>query len=359
MKPGAILFRRRVNLQLVFGVSILLTALVPLPASGQDETFYKSKTIRLIVGFAEGGAFDIYSQVIARHMSKHISGNPIIVIENMPGAGSLRAANHLFNAVKPDGLTIGNWIGFLIMAQVLGRGNIEFDTSKFEWVGVPVRETPVCVLSKASGVASMEKWMESSARITLGAIAPGTQTDDIPKILMAALGLPIQLKGGYKLTSSIPGLKFPSIQEAAEKREVGGLCGVWESLRVTWRKEFEAGNVHVVLQASPKKHPDLLNVPNAIDYAKTEEARQLIRAGIHDQSAIMRLYSLPPGTPKDRVEILRKAFTETMRDPGFLADAQKFNVPINPVDGAEIETIVHGLVKLEPSLLAKLKEVLK
>ena len=355
MKPRAVLLKRGVNLQLVFGVSILLTALVPPPALGQEELFYKGKTVRLIVGFAAQGGFDIYSQVIARHMSKYIPGNPIVVIENMPGAGSLRAANHLFNAVKPDGLTIGNWIGFLIMHQVLGRGQgepkIEFDASKFEWVGVPVRDTPLCVLTKASGITSIEKWMESNTPVKVGGTAPGAQTDDIPKLLMAALGLPIRLVGEYKGTAPI--------RQAAEKGEVGGLCWVWEAIRVTWRKELEAGNVHPVLQISPKKHPDLLKVPNAIDYAKTEEARQLIRAGIHDQSAIMRLYSLPPGTPKDRVEILRKAFTETMRDPGFLADAKKFNMAINPVDGAELEMIIHGLLKLEAPLLTKLKEVLK
>ena len=350
MKPRAVLFGRGGNLKLVFGVSILLLALVPPPALGQEEPFYKGKTIRLIVGFEARGAFDIYSQVIARHMSKQIPGNPVIVLDNMPGEGSLKATNYLFDSVKPDGLTIGNWAGSLIIQQMLGRSKIEFDASKFEWVGVPVRETPVCVLTKASAVTTIEKWMESNIPIKLAGFGPGAQTDDIPKVLTASLGLPIQMKGGYKAT--LP------IRQAAEKGEVDGLCHVWEFLRLTWRKELEAGNVRAVLQATPNKHPDLLNVPNAIDYAKTEEARQLIRVGIHDQAAIMRVYSLPPGTPKDRVEILRKAFMDTMKDPGFLVDAQKFNVAINPVSGAEIETVVHGLVKLEPSLLTKLKEIL-
>lgn len=166
----------------------------------------------------------------------------------------------------------------------------------------------------------------------------------------AAIGLPIQLVSGYKGTADI--------RLAADAGEIHGGCWAWESIKVTWRKPLDAGEVTVVLQAIPKTHPELSKVPLAINYAKTEEARKLIQVGIHDQAASTRPYALPPGTPKDRVTLLRKGFMETLKEREFLAEAEKSKLDIDPVSGEEMERMVHGLFKLEPALLAKLKEAL-
>jgi tripartite-type tricarboxylate transporter receptor subunit TctC len=334
----------------VLGIGSMVGVTV-LPASGQ-EPFYKGKTIRVVVGFAPGGGFDFYSRAIARHMVKYIPGNPNIIVDNMTGAASLIAANHVYRVAKPDGLTMGNWIGTLIMGQVVGRQGIEFDARRFEYIGAPVRNHDTCVFTKASGITSVEKWMTAKVPVKLGGMAPGSTTDDHVKILKVALGLPTQLVAGYKGTSAI--------RLAAEGGEVAGLCGLsWASTKATWRRGLESGDAFVVLQNAPNPHPELPNVPLAINLAKTEEGRRLIQTGIHDASNITYLYALPPGTPKDRVQVLRRAFMETMKDPEFLAEAKKANLEVIPLAGEEVERTVAGLFKLEPAMVSRLKEILE
>lgn len=316
-----------------------------------ESGFFQGKTIRIIVGTSPGGGFDVYSRAIARHMGRYTPGNPNFLVENMPGAGHRIAANHLYKVARPDGLTIGNFFGGLLVGQVLGYSGIEFDAMKFEYIGVPVKDNPVCALTKASGITSYEKWSAAKAPVKLGA----TGADDlmlygIPKILNAALGLPVQVVAGYKGTSDI--------RLAAESGELAGGCWGWESIRSTWRKAIENGDVNVVLQTVPKAQPELPKIPLAIEMAKTDEGRQLIQSGIHNVSAITRPYVLPPGTPKDRVQMLRKALADTIKDQDFLAEVKKLNFAVDPISGEELEGIIHGLFKMQPETLAKLKGIL-
>lgn len=328
----------------------LSLALWVSPTLGQE--FYKGKTIRLIVATTPGGGFDAYSRAIARHMPKHIPGNPSFVVENMPGAGMLIGANYLYKQAKPDGLTVGNWIGTLVLGQITSRKGVEFDARKFEYVGAPVRNHDLCLMTKASGITSAEKWMASKTPVKMGATPPGSTPFDVAAILKEATGLPAQLVSGYKGTADI--------RVAVDSGEVAGLCGLsWASARVTWRKQLETGDVVVVLQSAPKTHPDLPNVPLSINLAKTEMGRKLIQAGIHDTSVITYLYSLPPGTPKERVQILRRAFEGTMKDSDFLAETTKANMEINSVAGEDLEKIVNGFFELDAAVVNKLKEILK
>ena len=333
----------------------LLTALVGLTviasAPAEAQSFYEGKTLRIVVGFAAGGGFDTYARVISRHMGRHIPGNPTIIVDNMPGAGSLISANHLYKVAKPDGLTMGHFIGGQFLGQVLGQAGIEFDARKFEFVGAAVKEDVVCALTKASGITSLDKWMASKTPVKLGGVAPGAfSPDNSVRILRAALGLPVQVVSGYKGTADI--------RLAADGGELAGSCWSWDSIKSTWRKALDAGNVVVVLQAVPKGFPDLPGVPLAMELAKTDEARQLIQVGIHDGSAYARPFVLPPGTPKDRVQIIRKAFQETLKDKAFLAEAEKARLSIDPATGEELEKMIARLFTLEPALLAKLKDIL-
>jgi len=330
----------------IIGVVLLAAA----PARSASDDFYKGKTIRIIVGFAAGGGFDTYSRVIGRHMSRHVPGNPSILVENMTGAGSLIAANHVYRVAKPDGLTIGHFIGGLIMQQVMGGPGIEFDARKFHLIGVPVKENVVCALRKESGITSMESWLAAKAPVKLGGTAPGSTTDDVVKVLKEAIGLPIQLVSGYKGTADI--------RLAADSGELAGGCWAWESIKVTWRQALEAKDLNVVLQAIPKPHPELGPIPLAINYAKTENAKKLIGAGIHDTQVFTRPYVLPPGTPKERVQILRKAFLETFKDKEFLAEAEAAKLDVDPVPGEQAEKIIAGLFKLDPALVERMKQIL-
>jgi tripartite-type tricarboxylate transporter receptor subunit TctC len=318
-------------------------------AHAQD--FYKDKTVRIVVGFTAGGGFDAYSRAIARHMTRHIPGHPTIIVENMPGAGSLISANYVYKIAKPDGLTIGHFIGGLLLSQVLGQKGIEFDARKFEYVGAPTYEHPVCAMTKASGITSLDKWFASPSPVKIGGVATGSSNpDNIVRAIKAAIGLPIQLVTGYKGTAEI--------RLASEGGELAGSCWGWGSVRATWRKGLDSGEVQVVLQITTKPHPDLPSVPLAISYAKTDEARRILETAVYNDSTLVRAYTLPPGTPKDRVQILRQAFQATLRDPAFLAEAEKTRLEINPVSGEEIERTVANLFKIDPAMVAKLRTIL-
>jgi tripartite-type tricarboxylate transporter receptor subunit TctC len=335
----------------VLGVLLVVAGFVTDAVGAGADDFYKGKSVKIVVGFSAGGGFDTYARALARHMGKHIPGGPSIVVENMTGAGSLIAANHVFKVAKPDGLTIGHFIGGLFLGQVLGQPGIEFDARKFEFIGAPITDHVVCTLTKASGITSLDKWMAAKTPVKMGGIAPGTSTpDNATRILKVALGLPIQLVTGYKGTAEV--------RLAAEGGEIAGGCWGWDSVSVTWRKALDSGDAVVVLQVNRKNHADLPNVPQAIKFAKTDEARKMIDVAVHGDSDIVRTYTLPPGTSKDRVQALRRAFDATLKDPEFVADAKKSRLNIDPVTPDEIEKDIAGLFKLDPALIGKLKDVL-
>lgn len=313
--------------------------------------YYEGKTIRIIVGFSAGGGFDTYSRLIARHMSKHIPGNPSVIVENMTGAASLVAANHVYNVAKPDGLTILNFHGNQVINQIIGKPGIEFDARKFEYIGIPTRDNVACAFAKSSGVTSFDALRNAKTPVKLGGVAPGDTTYNTAKLLQAALKLPIQLVAGYKGTAEI--------KLAAEAGEVAGGCWQWESIKSIWRQGLDSGNVFIALQVNAKPHPELPKVPNAIDYAANENAKLLLKYGGHDPAMITRPYALGPGTPKDRVQTLRKAFVETLKDPELLADAKKSRLDIDPLTGEETEKIVAQLFKMDAGLVNQLKEILK
>jgi tripartite-type tricarboxylate transporter receptor subunit TctC len=327
---------------------IVLASLGGRPAEAQS--FFEGKTVRIIVGLAPGGGFDTYARVIARHMGKQIPGNPTLVVENMAGAGSLIAANHVYKVARPDGLTIGKFNGSLMLGQVLGQAGVEFDARKFEFVGAAVKEDVVCSLTKASGITSVEKWMAAKAPVKLGGVAPGASPDNSGRVLKAVLGLPIQLVSGHKGTAEI--------RLAVDGGELAGSCWSWESMRATWRGALEAGDVVPVLQLTGKPFPDLPNVPLAINLTKSEEARRLILVGLQNTGAFARPFVLPPGTPKDRVQTLRRAFHETLKDPGFLAEVEKIKLTLDPVTADELEKMVGDLFTLDQALVARLKDIL-
>jgi tripartite-type tricarboxylate transporter receptor subunit TctC len=339
--------KRLMSIQMTAAAGLVL--LLSAHAHAASDDFYRGKSIRIIVGFAAGGGFDAYSRAIGRHMGRFIPGNPTFVVENMTGAGSLIAANYTYKAARPDGLTIGHFIGGLIMQQVMGGPGIEFDARKFEMIGVPIKENVVCALRKESGILTVQDWFAAKEPIKLGGTAPGSTTDDVAKVLREALGLPIQLVSGYKGTADI--------RLAADSGEIAGGCWAWESVKVTWRKALESKDVNVVLQAIATPHKELPNVPLAISFAKTSEAKKLVEAGIHDTQIFTRPYVLPPGTPKDRVQILRRAFLETLKDKEFLAEAEKSKLDIDAIPGEQAEKIIANLFKLDPGLLAKLKQI--
>ncbi len=330
-------------------VSALVLALVPSLAVGADD-FFKGKTIRFVVGFSPGGGFDTYTRFIARHIGKHIPGNPKTVVQNRTGAGSLIAARYIYEKARPDGLTIGNWIGPLVLQNVLGKKGVKIDGRKFNWLGVPVTDDNTCALTKASGINNIDDWMKSKKPVKIGATAPGSTTDDVPKLIKAATGLPMQIVEGYSGTAII--------RVSAEKGEVAGGCWAWQSIKTTWSQGVQSGNVQPVLQVGPEKHPDLQNVATAFSLVKDETGKKLLGVAADVYRAISRPYSLPPGTPADRVKTLQKAFMDAFKDPALIAEAKKANLELNPNDGNWVAKKMKGLYDMDPATVSLLKEVL-
>jgi tripartite-type tricarboxylate transporter receptor subunit TctC len=196
----------------------------------------------------------------------------------------------------------------------------------------------------------MDQWFAAKQPVRLGGVGAGGTASDVARAVQTALKLPIRVVEPYKGTAEI--------KLAAESGELDGGCWAWESMKTMWPRALETGDVKVVLMVMPKKHPELPNVPLAIDYAKTDDARRILKYAVHDIATITRIYFVPPATPKNRIQTLRKAFADTLKDPEFLADAKKSKLDIEPVAGEELQKLVQNLYKLDPLTLARLKEVL-
>ena len=227
-------------------LSALVLVLVPSLSLGADD-FFKGKTIRFVVGFSPGGGFDTYTRLIARHFGKNVPGNPRTVVQNRTGAGSMIAANYIYAKAKPDGLTIGNWIGPLVLQHVLGKKGIKFDGRKFNWLGAPSTDDNTCALTKASGINNVKDWLNSKRPIKIGATGPGSTTDDVPKLIQASTDLPIQIIEGYGGTAII--------RLAAEKGEIDGGCWAWQSIKPTWSGVSKAATSSPSSKWAPRSTP--------------------------------------------------------------------------------------------------------
>ena len=332
-----------------FVVGTAITLAVVGPASAQD--FFKGKTVVVLVGTAAGGGFDTYSRMLARHIGKYLPGSPNVVVQNMPGAGQLIAANHLYNRASRDGLTIGHFSGSVIFRHVLGDQSVMFDGKMFGWVGTPAPERHTCVVTEKSGVKTLDDWSRSKRPLKFGSLGPGNSTSAWPHLLRTVLGLPVNVIEGFKGTSDI--------RLATEAGEVDGACWGWDSIKVTWAKGLETGFIHPVIQMMLDPHPDLPNVAVAIQQAKSKEGQALLRLAAQAYGPASIAYSVPPGLPKDRLQTLQNAFMATMKDAEFVAEAKKANLVINPLDGPTIDRTVAELYRADPKLVERFREIIE
>ncbi|MGH7794783.1 MAG: hypothetical protein ACREQ2_07780 [Candidatus Binatia bacterium] len=330
----------------LIGFSVLV-GLVAFPTGSRAaDDFYKGKTIHFVVGAPAGGGYDTYTRAIARHLGKHIPGNPSMVIDNMDGAGSLIAANHVYNKAAPDGLTIGVWISGQIIRQALGDRSARFDGRKFGWIGAPSKGAPTCAIMGFTGLKTWDDVFNSKRSIRMGGMRAGTSYDDVPRILNNVAGTTFDVISGYPGTSII--------RMAMRKREVEGACLGWESMRVSNRVMLDAqGDEELIPFITHKKleDPEVKDLPLFTDVIKGETNLATYNTWAASYE-FQRPFTLPPDSPTGRLETLRKAFVATLRDSEFLAEAKKTRLHIEPVSGEEID----GYVKQITSLSDKVKE---
>jgi tripartite-type tricarboxylate transporter receptor subunit TctC len=315
--------------------------------------FYRGKTIRIVVGFSAGGGYDQYSRLIGRHLSKHIPGNPAIVVENMAGAGSIIAANHVYNAAPKDGSVIGNISGPIILEQLFGNPAVQFDLAKYRYLAVPVSETYVIVVTRKPGVTKLDELIGPKGKqVTFGAI-PGSTVEHGAILMRDVIGANLKIVSGYKGTADV--------RMAIDGGEVDGFVNTWQSLKITSIDKFKNGEWLILAQLAEKPIKDLPtpNVPAIPMFAKNSEQQQLLKFGTSTPNEFGKVYVLPPGAPPDRAAALEAAFTKAFADKDLLADAEKGRLEIDPMFREETHKLVSEFLGMSPDLKNKLQSALK
>jgi tripartite-type tricarboxylate transporter receptor subunit TctC len=303
--------------------------------------FYRGKNIALVIGYTAGGGYDLYGRVLARHMPKHIPGNPTIIPQNMPGAGSLKAANFIYGIAPKDGLTMGIVTRAMATDPLLGES--KFDPRKFTWIGSTTSETSVCA---TWGTSTVKTWADMfGTAFTMGGSAQGSEPDSFTLLLKNVFGVHVRLVSGY------PGGN--DINLAIERGEVDGRCG-WslssiKSQRPDWLRDKK---INILTQLALRKHPDLPDVPLLLELTQTDEQRQIVKLVIASL-VLGRPFFAPPGIPEDRKAALRQAFDETMKDPEFLQEAAKLDLEIEPVTATAINSLLADLYQTPKSAVEK------
>jgi tripartite-type tricarboxylate transporter receptor subunit TctC len=326
--------------------SLPLCLLAKAQAQPEGE-LYKGKTIDLYIGYSAGGGYDVYARVLARHLGRHIAGSPTIVPKNMPGAGSLVLANWLYNAAPRDGTafaTIGRGVAF---DPLLGSTKAQFNAANFNWIGSMNDEVSVCVAWHTSGVTSLAQVMRRE--LTVGGSGPAADTDQFPKVLNGTLGTKFKIVTGY------PGGN--DVDLAMERGEVMGRCGwSWSSVIATHKTWLDEKKISVLVQMALHRHPDLPDVPSVMDFAHSDEQRQIFKLVVARQP-MGRPFVAPPQVPPQQTAALRQAFMETMQDREFIAEAEKMQLEINPVSGEVVQQMVHDVYQTPPAVAAKVADM--
>ena len=320
-------------------------AFTPAPAAAQAD-FYKGKTIDLIISTGVGGGLDSNARVVARHLARHIPGEPTIVPKNMPGAGHIRAANFVFSQAPKDGTVIGTFIPIFVMSQLLGRSkSIQFDPAKFNWLASTSSSNSTIYVWHAAGVKTLDD--AKKKEVLMGGTGVGSYTVIYPTVMNSVLGTRFKVVTGYQSTAEI-GL-------AMERGEIQGRAGNnFNSLKAENGEWLKTGKINIIVQVGLERDPEFPNVPLMLDLANTDDDRQILKFFSTDV-VIGRPFVTAPGVPAERVAQLRKAFDEMLKDPAYLADAQKAGLEVEPVAGAKIQQIVSAFVATPSAIIEKAK----
>lgn len=342
-------FARSARLAVSLGCGFLLSATAHGTATAQVAEFYKGKSIDLYIQTSVGGGYDGYARLVSRFMPKYIPGNPQVLPKNMPGAGGLTAANYLYNAAPKDGTAIGTISRGTAFDPLLGNKAAQLDGTKFNWLGSTNNEVSVCVTWHTTGIATFADAQKQE--VVVGATGPTADTYQYPKIINAALGSKFKIVTGYKGGNEV--------DLAMERGEVQGRCSwSWTSVKGLHQSWLDEKKINILYQMGLSKHRDLPDVPLIIDLAKTDEARSILRM-VFARQVMAWPYLAPPGTPADRVAALRQAFMETMKDPNFLAAADKAGLEVTPVSGLEIQKLVQDIYATPPAVVSKVARILE
>jgi tripartite-type tricarboxylate transporter receptor subunit TctC len=329
---------------LVFaGCAMLLAG--DLPAAAQTaEPFFARKTITISVGYTAGGSYDLYARLVARHFGKHIPGHPTVVAQNMPGAGSLKAANYIYEAAPKDGTALGVVVESAALEQALDNPGVQYDASKFAYIGRVATGNNIFMQWHTSKVQSLDdsKRIESS----LAGTGPGSIAETVPKLLNALIGTKFKLVSGYPASNEA--------MLAMERGEVEGSSSSWAAVKVAKQDWLRENRIKIILQTAPQRHVELPDSPSLGEIGNSAEDK-LVFGLYASGSAVGRCVIGPPSMPAERVKILREAFDAMVKDPEFVADIQKLNVELDPMPGDKLQQYVERVLNVPPAVRERAK----
>jgi tripartite-type tricarboxylate transporter receptor subunit TctC len=338
-------------LGLAAGIALALaSAIHPAPAADPVAEFYTGRTINILVGFTTGGGYDLYARTLARYMGVHIPGRPAFVVQNMPGAGSLKAVNYLYAVAPHDGTVMATFARGMVIDPLLDHNDAaKFDAPKFGWIGSISDEVSVCAFLAATGIRTWRDMLSKPS--VIGSTGPGADSDIYPAMLRNLFHMPFKIVAGY------PGAS--EVNLALERHEVDGRCGwSWGSLVSRTKALYDSGQISIVLQIGLRRLDELPDVPLVTDIAPDRDTKAAIRLLVARQR-MARPYAAPPRVPAERLAALRAAFEETMRDPGFLSDAERLGLEVNPVTGAAVEALINEIYAAPPAVVTLARQAVK
>ncbi|MGE5537286.1 MAG: Bug family tripartite tricarboxylate transporter substrate binding protein [Gemmatimonas sp.] len=335
-------------MRLATAAALVAAALATAGAASAAEPF-AGQTIYFSSSTDPGGGFDVYVRLLARHIGRHIAGNPTVVPQNRPGGGGLVLANHLYNAAAKDGTQVGLIPAYVLLEERWNNPQAKFDPTKFVWIGNMNREVDHCSVWHTTGITRPEDFFDREVILGASGVSGGSYT--MPILMNEELG-----------TKFRPILGFESNANrtlSMERGEIMGQCGTYlSSIKNSSIHEVEAGRLKIIWQMGLEKHPDFPNVPLAIEYAKTDEARQMLEM-FFASATVGRAFAVPPGVPEERIAALRAGFDATMTDPAFIAESERTKIEVRPASAKEMEPALHKLLGASPEVVAKAAAILE
>jgi tripartite-type tricarboxylate transporter receptor subunit TctC len=330
----------------IFSLLLLTT---PVAAQPGGDTF-AGKSVTMIIGFGPGGGYDLWGRVVARHIGKHLPGNPSVVPQNMPGAGSYNAASNIYNIAPKDGTVMGIIARDAALGPITGASGARFDPTKLTWLGTPTTETNVCIAMNTDRVKVKTAEDLYTKELIVGDTGVGTGTHSYPKALNALLGMKFKIIGGFPSSSDV--------FLAMERGEVDGICESLDSVsgkRPDWLPQKK---VTILFQGGEAPNPELKGVPFVNDLAKNPDDKIAIEF-LYAGQGIGRPFVAPPGMPADRVKMLQDAFSATMKDPAFLEDAKKQKLDVDPESGEHLAALINKIYATPKPIVEKIGELIK
>ena len=318
-----------------------MVAAVPVAAQAQSvEQFYKGKTINLYIGYATGGGYDFFGRLTARHMGRHIPGNPTIVPQNMPGAGSLKAANYLYAVAPKDGTALGIITQTVAIEEALGTQGVQYKSAGFNWVGRVTSNVEISLMWHTSKVQSIED--AKKIAVPVAGTGPGSPAEVYPKVLNAVIGTKFKVITGY------PGSNDGLI--AMERGETDGALTSWNTTKTSKKNWLDEKKIAIIVQYAPERHPDLPNVPTAVELGSTPEQKKVLELFVSG-AAVGRSILTTPNVPADRLKALRGAFDAMIADKVFLDEVEKTKAEFDPLSGEKLQKIVEDAANIPPDVL--------